>query len=87
MKHKRVLSLFLSIVMIMMLVLETSAYMPAAAGAVFRQKLLKSVPLPQNAAGLNPTVRTLAAALSSAVSLRTFFMIAAKPLSAIPFTA
>lgn len=35
MKHKRVLSLFLSIVMIMMLAIETSAYMPAVAGAGF----------------------------------------------------
>lgn len=35
MKHKRALSLFLSIVMIMMLAIETSAYMPAVAGAGF----------------------------------------------------
>lgn len=35
MKHKRVLSLFLSIVMIMMLALETSAYVPAAAAPSF----------------------------------------------------
>lgn len=35
MKYKRVLSLFLSIVMIMMLAIETSAYMPATAEASF----------------------------------------------------
>ncbi|MBQ4429424.1 MAG: InlB B-repeat-containing protein [Clostridia bacterium] len=35
MKHKRVLSLFLSIVMIMMLALETSAYVPAEAAPIF----------------------------------------------------